>query len=123
MEKEFYRDEFAVVTNTRFMTNGETHALSGITSVSRYIKGPSLVPPSILVLIGLMFLYRTSGVSSITLGLASFVLAVIIRLIQKPSYIVAIRTAAGEIRAITDQNAERVDKIISALNQAIVSRG
>ncbi len=122
MERELYRDEFAVVTNIRFMTNGETHALSGITSVSKYLQDPSRVTEIICVLVGIGALYFKT-LETTVLGILLILVAVAVWLTKKPKHIVAIRTAAGEIRVITDQNAERVNKIINALNQAIVSRG
>ncbi len=121
METTFYRDDGAVVTNARFMANGETHALSGITSISRYIHEPSRGVPAILALVG-FGMFFTQSLQGIVVALIFIAVAVMVWVRQKPIHTVAIRTAAGELRVLEDQNGERVGKIIDALNAAIVHR-
>jgi len=42
---------------------------------------------------------------------------------QKPEYIVRIGSASGEVNALTSPNVKYIQKIVDALNNAIVSRG
>ena len=40
-ETTYYTNDRVTVTNARFMVDGETHAISGITSVKLEVKKPS----------------------------------------------------------------------------------
>jgi len=119
METTFYEDEGAKVTNARFMTNGETHALSGITSVSEYVQNPNRIWSILCGLIGVLLLLTRFY----WYGAALIVLTVIIHMTQEAKYVVLIRTSAGELKALTDTNGKRVAAIVQALNDAIVYRG
>jgi len=119
METTFYQDAGATVTNARFMINGQTHALSGITSVSRQVQYPNRLRPLICLLLGMLVL----GFQYYWMGLLLIVVAGLWLYIQKALYSVVIHTAAGQRKALTDQSEDRVGKIIAALNEAIVHRG
>lgn len=120
-ETTFFQDSGATVTNTRFVTNGQTHALSGITSVSEYVNNPSRKPAIVIGLLGVALCFL--GRSTVTLGILLLVLAIGLWILQKATYSVLIRTAAGDSKVLTDPSAKRVSSIISALNDAIVHRG
>jgi Family of unknown function (DUF6232) len=119
METTFFQDAGATVTNTRFITGGQTHALSGITSVSAYTREPNRVAPVIVGFIGLLLLIG----GSVAGALPFLIVAVFWWILSKPSYSVVIRTAAGEAKALTDEDQGRVERVVAALNEAIVFRG
>ncbi|CAM3265808.1 hypothetical protein DESA109040_05875 [Deinococcus saxicola] len=118
MEKTFFKDEGATVTNARFMTNGQTHALSGITSVAKTTDEPLRMAPIVLGLFGL----AAFTVGQPAFGVVAIIMAVFWWLSQKTTHTVTIRTSAGELKALTDTNGARVGKIVEALNAAIVYR-
>ena len=119
IEPTFYQDAGATVTNSRFMTSGQTHALSGITSVTELVEHPTRKGPVICVAVGLLAL--VGHVWLLAIGLVA--IGVLLWMMQRPSYIVMIRTAAGEHKALTDIDSKRVSLIVGALNDAIVHRG
>ena len=119
METTFYQDAGATVTNARFMTRGQTHALGGITSVTEFVQPPSRKAPVICIALGLLGLIGHSWLVAIVL----LVIGVLLWITQRPAYSVMIRTAAGEHKALTDFDGKRVGLIVGALNDAIVHRG
>ena len=119
METTFYQDAGTTVTNARFMTHGQTHALGGITSVTEFVQLPSRKAPVICIALGILGLIGHSWVVAIVL----LAIGVLLWMMQRPSYSVMIRTAAGEYKALTDFDGKRVGLIVGALNDAIVHRG
>ena len=119
METTFFQDAGTTVTNARFMTNGQTHALSGITSVSAYTQEPNRFPPFVLAIVGVIGLVTTHYL----FGLVTLGVAVLWWIGLKTQYSVLIRTAAGESKVLTSPDGKRVADIVAALNNAIVHRG
>ena len=120
METTFFQDAGVAVTNSRFVTNGQTYALSGVTSVSKYIDHPKRGTPILTAIVGIIA-YSTS--KSVLILLLFIGLAIWLWVSKKTTYSVMIRSSSGESRALTDLDDARVDKIISALNDAIIHRG
>jgi Family of unknown function (DUF6232) len=118
-EQQFFQDGGVTVTSARFITNGQTHAMSGITSVKRYVQQPNRLVPGLLVLAGVGVLAN----HQVVLGLLLALLGTVLWIRQKALHSVVIRTAAGDNKALTDTRSDRVDSIIAALNSAIVHRG
>lgn len=54
-------------------------------------------------------------------GLAIIVLSVIWLLKQKPTYCVVLSTSGGEVRAIQTSDWPFIERIVTALNEAIMS--
>ena len=52
-ETFFFNDRSVSVSNARFIANGQTYAMSGITSVKTFREDPSYQGPIILGLLGL----------------------------------------------------------------------
>ncbi|QLG10997.1 QacE [Deinococcus sp. D7000] len=117
MEKTFFQDAGATVTNARFITDGQTHAMSGITSVQEVTDEPMRGAPILLAAVGLV-----ACAASAIMGVALMMGAAFWWYGQKTTYTVAIRTSAGELKALTDTDGVRVQRIVEALNQAIVYR-
>lgn len=123
-EKIFYQDAGVTVTNSRFMVNGQMHAMSGITSVRTYVKHPNRLWPILLGLLGLFFAGFSGGKMEplLTGGFLIFVSIMWFKM-QNPLCTILISTAAGESPALSDTDGPRVTKILEALNSAIIYRG
>lgn len=103
------------------MTNGQTHATSGITSVQEIVNDPMHVGPLLLGMFGCAVGGQGTAATTIV-GLIILAGAVFWWVSQKVTYTVAIRTSAGELKALKDTNGERVQKIVQALNEAMLYR-
>ncbi|WP_281255862.1 DUF6232 family protein [Deinococcus hopiensis] len=101
------------------MSDRQTHAMSGITSVTQMVDRPYIRTP---ILLGIIAVICFIAGAALVGGL--FILGALWSWFgYQTKYTVVIRTSAGEIKALTDANGERVGKIIAALNDAIVFRG
>jgi hypothetical protein len=125
-EISFYSDNSGVrVTNTRLIIGSTTYAMLNITSVSRAETPPSRVGPVMFLLVGtLSFLGGLSGGSNITIfGVFMMAIGAFWWKTQKTKYHLVIASASGEAKAITSEDKQRVDKIVSAVNESIIGRG
>ncbi len=118
-EKTFLQNATVTVTNTRFIVPGQTYAMAGVTSV-RFVRiEPRRVGPLLLIALGLLFVLipeaRPVGVLLLLIGAAWIVLV-------KATFAVALTSASGEARAITNKDSQFISGIVNALNQAIVYR-
>lgn len=126
-EKNFYQDSGVTVTNSRFMVNGQMHAMAGITSVRTYVKSPNRLGPIFLIFSGLLglFLIIKTGIDMTGIIGTALLLGIGVMWFraQSPTYTILISTAAGESPALVDNNGTRISSIVDALNNAIIHRG
>ena len=122
MEEQTFLSEGGVsVTNARFMTPGQTYAMSGVTSVKSARSDPSRKPPIIMGIIGVLAL--AGGGSVAIVGLFLIAGAVAMWFLQKPAFHVLLNSASGENTALTNKDEQFITKVVAALNDAIVHRG
>jgi len=121
-EKTFFNEGGVTVTNSRFVVPGQTHATSGITSVSKWITKPSMKLPIILIVLGIIPLFFGS-IFWIVVGIALIAAGVYLLIKNKPVYSVRLSSASGESNAIDSKDEDYIDKIVQAINDAIVTRG
>ncbi|MCX7289640.1 DUF6232 family protein [Janthinobacterium sp.] len=98
-ETTYYSNDRVTVTNARFMVDGETHAISGITSVKLGVKKPNRILPAALMIFELLALC-----------------------FQRTHYTVTLASASGEHRALKSKVKPFVSEVVEAINQAIVRR-
>lgn len=117
-EKTFFEYDDVKVTNARFINGNQTYAMSNITSVKAFEEKPKRLV-AILFLIFALVLIASEPVWGVILaaGIGYFLYQ------QKTIYHVMLATAGGEISALKTHQREYLTKIVSALNDAIVSRG
>lgn len=121
-EKTFLNESGVTVTNTRyiFMVNKspQTQAMSGITAVSEAKNLGGLPAAIILGIIGLLTM-----AGSFTAGLIILAIAAAIYYFFKPNHFVVTTSASGVSKGFFSKDKEFVQRIISALNESIISRG
>jgi hypothetical protein len=121
-EHEFFRSENVLVSQTRFVTFGQTYAMSGVTSVKASSVSPSRTAPLVIGGIGVLCLFGGStGV--LVFGVALLAIAALIWASQKPEYFVSLSVASGEVRALKSRDPQFVNNVIQALNDCIIARG
>jgi Family of unknown function (DUF6232) len=127
-EVTFYSDEGGVrVTNSRLIIGPVTYAMLNITSVSRAFTKPNRLLPVLLIVIGVLVLFASfSGhfeVGPFMIGIVLAGLGALVWKFQKTKYHLRIASASGEANAITSVNADQIDKIVQAVNEAMIKRG
>ncbi|MEY4904613.1 MAG: hypothetical protein RLZZ292_2428 [Bacteroidota bacterium] len=115
-EKIYFNQNGILVTNARFVYEGGTVAMSGITSVGQATATVAWYIYAILILI---LLFCQNGAIAILCFLA------IAYLVINPfkTYYVVVRTAGVEQRTVKSNSLYTINEVIHALNQAIIHRG
>lgn len=119
-ETTFYKDLNVTVTQSRYVTQSKTYAMRNISSVHVFeiIKSKKL--PAIMISLGLILLL--SGDTRI-IGIIVAVIGALILFMIKNEYAVRISTNSGEANSIVSKDKIYIQKIVNALNQAIIHRG
>ena len=120
-EKVFFNARNVNVTNARFIAQGQTYAMSGITSIKSYQQDPSRVSPIVVFLIGGVF--AIAGGVATFIGLGIIALAIVMWASQKKTFSVLLNTASGESEALTSDDSRFISQVVEALNEAIIYRG
>ncbi|PTA48375.1 QacE [Shewanella morhuae] len=120
-EKVFFNQGNVSVSNSRFIVSGQTYAISNVTSVKSGIISASKGAAVFLIFIGLCcflggFIVKIIGVIFLALGVFSWKGA-------KDKYTVILNTSAGENKALMSEDKSYIESVITALNNAIISRG
>jgi len=126
------------ITNLRAILGNKTYAMSNITSVSLNKRTPSRLPVTFLLMgAGLLALFLfsfiqllggedTNAIPVLVLllfGGGFLALGILMRWAIKPTYVVRIGSASGESDVLTSTDRDLTERIIGAMNQAIVMRG
>ncbi len=121
-EKIFFSAGNVSVSNSRFIVNGQTYAMNGVTSVKTGRKNPSRMGPILLGIIA-AFLLLSGSVGRFIFGALLSTLAVFVWRNQKPELTVVLNSSSGEAKALTSSDAGFINGVIAALNNSIVHRG
>jgi hypothetical protein len=126
-EKSFFNEGGVSVTNARFIAQGQTYAMSGITSVKSFQEDPSRKGPIILGIIGVLGTLGAFSSNSVGGGIIMALLfiggAIAWWIYQKPEYSVLLSSASGEAKALASKDGQFISNVVNALNDAIVHRG
>ena len=121
-EKVFFEGGDVKVTNARFVVGNQTHAMNGVTSVSSHISPPSRLGLIIGLVVGLLVLIVASGGTK----LVGFLIAAACGyglFAQKSTHSVLLRSASGEVQALSGKDGDHIRSVVSALNDALIHRG
>jgi hypothetical protein len=120
------------ISNCRVISAGQTHAMSGVTSFRRLVESPSKAGPVIAMLAGAcmviisrfgVYLPRGTSDPLLWVGIGLFVLGLLVLLTTKSIHSVVIHCASGEVKSLPSKDEALIQKILDALNQAVVIRG
>jgi len=118
-ETTFFEHEDVKVTNARFIVEGQTYAMNNVTSVTPMKQDPKRFWPLLTIISAVVLLLNEQYVWALVVG----VLGGLWLAKQKPLYHVMLRTSGGETSALKTHQKDYMDKVIAALNSAIVARG
>ncbi len=128
-EVSYYSDTAVTVTNARAVLGGKTYAMANITSVSMGEKPANRMPGIALAVLGLVIAACGGSVGGnqaglgIVIGLLVLAAGIALVVMTKPSYIVRIGSASGEADGLVSKDKEYIQKIVTAMNEAIIKRG
>lgn len=119
-ETTFYKDHNVVVTQSRYVTQSKTYAMRNISSVHIFEIIKSKRIPTACIIIGLLLLFSES---SRIVGIILAILGAALIFFIKNEYAVRISTNSGEANSIVSKDRAYIQKIVGALNDAIIHRG
>lgn len=119
-ETVFFSLEGIKVSDTQFIAEGQTYAIEAVTAVKHGLIEPKRTFSTFCFLSGSFLMifediFMFVGGFSIALGMVAWFTA-------QTLYSVVIHTAEGEKQVLTSTNITDVDRVIRALNTAIISR-
>lgn len=121
-EKTYFTDNMIAVTSTRIIATGTTYPLNGITAVTwqqHVQKGK--VTGWVMMILSLIFVCYASWVG-VLICLGIFVWGFM--KVKKPkNYSIVVATAGQQGEIFTSTSHDYIQKIIEAINQAIIERG
>lgn len=118
-ERTFFEYEDVKVTNARFISGGQTFAMNNVTSVKPFEKKPSRLAGILIFVFGLIIMAK----SSLMIGFLIVAAAGFYLYKQKTVYHILLSTSAGETKALVTYQRDYLNRVIAALNDAIVHRG
>ena len=119
-EKVFYQDTNVTVTQSRFIAANKTYAMRNISSVSLFKIEKSLGTQIVLTIIGVLMLF---GDSTRIFGAVLAIIGILWIISIKDKYSVRISTNAGEANSLISKDQLYIQKIVDALNDAMIHRG
>ncbi|MBM3949508.1 MAG: hypothetical protein FJ312_09815 [SAR202 cluster bacterium] len=130
-EKVFLDERGVTVTQSRFVVDGQTFAMSAITAVSSRLDWPPrkwqftmMAVGVVLFVIGLKIpLPGATKIVGILLGIVLVVAGLVWLLTLKKRHYVMLRTGDADVRAVGADDEQWVKRIVAALNEAIAARG
>jgi len=142
-EVTYYSDGAIRITNARAVLGGKSYAMANITSVAMWKRPANRTPGVVIAIVGLLITLCACCPASFTLGssdsdaaasgllfvgvgllgLLGLVAGIVIAAIAKPSYVVRLGSASGETDALVSKDQEYIQKIVNAVNEAIIKRG
>jgi hypothetical protein len=126
MEEQVFLQEGDVsVSNARATLGGKTYAMANITSVAMAVTPASRKLGIIIAIVG--FLIFLAGASNSTGGALFGILVLAggtaLAAMAKATYVVRLGSASGEADGLTSKDRAFIDRIVGALNKAMVARG
>ncbi|CAG1016735.1 hypothetical protein ANAEL_05800 [Anaerolineales bacterium] len=133
-EVTYYADEIVAITNARAIFRGKTYSLANITSVEMGLNPPenqgcaavALLAGCVLVLMGIGYIGGPEGSSILgyfAIGALALFFGIAILRNNKANYVVKVSSASGESNALASPDQQYIQKIVDAVNDAIVKRG
>ncbi len=120
-EKVFYEDENVKVTQSRFTVGTETYAMRNISSVTNFEIENSKIVPWIFIISGIIsvFFIETIKWWNAVMVIGGIIWAILIT----NDFAVKISTNAGEPNTLISEDKEYIQKVVDAINEAIIYRG
>lgn len=129
VEQSLFDEAGIFISPSRFVSGSQTYAMSGVTSVGAGTEYPSKKGPLLAILIGAFIAFcglitiAKGGIIALLLGAGILALGVMSWKKKLPVHSVLLRSASGEQKATSSTDVDLVQRIVTALNQAIVLRG
>lgn len=140
-EHQIYEDNEVKITNAWATIQGKTYAIENITRVDMGFTRPSLLFPVLLLIVGAFFLLyfgfymiiwslipvggpsSTPDMMPLVGGIAFIAISISLAKRGQNTYFGRLASPSGGIKALRSKDIGYIQKIVTAMNEAIGSRG
>jgi len=128
-EVVYYEDQSVTVTSSRAIFGSKTYAMSNVTSVSLWQEPANRSIGCFVFVLGsiVSLFFGILGGSNNPFGWIMFVLTIVVSVAaansQKPRFFVRVGSASAEANALWAHDRDYIQKIVNAVNTAIIERG
>jgi hypothetical protein len=126
-EINYYQDSNVTVTSTRAIFGSKTYAMTNVTSVSLLVVPPEHGPGCLIMIVGAIIIWACSSLSGLEVGILVGIVAVGLGIwwetTKKPKFVVRVGSSSGETNALIHADREYIQRVVSAVNKAIIERG
>lgn len=119
-EQIFFENGNITINQEQFIVENQTFEMASITSLKIETSPPSKRLSGNIAIVGALCFSLTEFffiIGLLLLGVAFFLWKK-----AKPHYSIILNTRAGEKQALVSDDKEYIDQVVSALNQALISR-
>lgn len=120
-EKVFFQDAQVTITQSRFVSTSTTYAMRNISSVTAYHIRKSRFWQIVLILVGICCVFADR--EALPWGVIMVLLGAIWLFFTRDTYSVRIRTNSGESDGFVSRNRQLIQKMVDAVNEAMIHRG
>lgn len=118
--QNFFENGKVTISKTQFTVENQTFALDTIKAIKIEIIPPNRRLSGNIAIIGALFLSLDE--LFFIIGLMLLAVAAFLWKKTKPQHSIILNTSAGEKQALTSDNEAHIQKVFSALNEALTSR-
>ena len=123
-EQIFFSGGDVQVTRTRVIVGNQTYPVNGITSIRTAHIPPNRLGSVLAGILGLLVLFTSQGnLQNIIFGLVLIGVAVLLWIKAKHTYSIFFGTAGGEKQALSSADADYVNRVAGAVDEALIARG
>lgn len=127
-ETTYFQEGNVLITNIRAVLGTTTYPVANITSVSVGTIPPNRMIGVIIAIVGGLMAACSFGggrnmLGGIIVGLIILAIGILIAVLQKTRYVVKIGSAGAEKDGLVSTDQAYIQRVVEAMNQAIIKRG
>lgn len=122
-EQAFFEEGYVTVTRSRIVIGNQTYPVANITSIRTDTVDPNLLGVFLAGILGaiLLIVGITQSATTFLLGAVLIAVSVVMWKRAKTTYTIFFGTAGGERRALENEDADYVNRVARAIDQALIA--
>jgi hypothetical protein len=123
-ERVLLSEGYVSVSTSRFVVGSQTYPMANVSSVKSFTAPAKTGFPILLLVVGIIAGFSAfANKEALVVAIPLIALGIFLLRAAKPTFYVALTTASGEVRPVGSKDQAYVERIITALNEAVVARG